>query len=201
MEFKRKGIPLNLQLFASDSEVEKTEDSNADQEETKETEAKEEEKKYTDEEVNEIIKKKLAKWKKDQEKKTKEAEEYSKLNDDEKKDHTINALQEKLDEYEKKEEFSKMAKEVTKQLSEKDITLTEALVNMLVREDAESTKETVDDFIEEFNKSVAAAVKKALAGKTPGVTVTGTQKEDVNPYAKQRNEREKINHDIKSNWN
>ena len=56
MEFKRKGIPLNLQLFASDSEVEKTEDSNADQEETKETEAKEEEKKYTDEEVNEIIK-------------------------------------------------------------------------------------------------------------------------------------------------
>ena len=123
------------------------------------------------------------------------------MNDDEKKDHTINALQEKLDEYEKKEEFSKMAKEVTKQLSEKDITLTEALVNMLVREDAESTKETVDDFIEEFNKSVAAAVKKALAGKTPGVTVTGTQKEDVNLYAKQRNEREKINHDIKSNWN
>ena len=44
---KKKGIPLNLQMFAEDSETE-------------------EEKKYTDEEVNEIIKKKFAKWKKDQ---------------------------------------------------------------------------------------------------------------------------------------
>ena len=179
----RKGIPLNLQLFASNNEVEKTE-------------AKEEEKKYTDEEVNEIVKKKFAKWKKDQD----EAAEYSKLNEDEKKDHELTKLQEKIAEYERKEEFSEMSQEVTKQLAEKEITLTDTLVNMLVREDAESTKETVDTFIKEFNKNVEAAVKKALAGKTPGVSVVN-KKEEVNLYAKQRNEREKINHDIKSNWN
>ena len=180
---KKKGIPLNLQMFAEDSEKEEAE------------------KKYTDEEVNEIVKKKFAKWKKDQDEKIKDAAEYSKLNEDEKKDHELTKLQEKIAEYERKEQFSEMSQEVTKQLAEKEITLTDTLVNMLVREDAESTKETVDTFIKEFNKNVEAAVKKALAGKTPGVTVTGTQKEDVNPYAKQRNEREKINHDIKSNWN
>lgn len=183
---KKKGIPLNLQMFAEDSETEEEEE--------------EEEKKYTDEEVNEIVKKKFAKWKKDQDEQIKEAAEYSKLNEDEKKDHELTKLQEKIAEYERKEEFSKMSQEVTKQLAEKEITLTDTLVDMLVREDAESTKETVDTFIKEFNKNVEAAVKKALAGKTPGVSVA-SKKEEVNLYAKQRNEREKINNKIKSNWN
>lgn len=200
---KNNLLDLDLQLFADDKREENNQEEKKEAEDKKEQkENKEEpEKKYTDEDVNKIIDKKFVKWKLEQEKAQKEAEKLANMTDKEKEDHELKKLQEKLKEYEEKEEFQKMAKQVGKMLTEKKVTISENLINLLVKEDAESTKEVVDEFIEEFNNSVDEAVKKALAGKTPGVTVTGGTKEKANPYASQRNAMDKVNNDIKSNWN
>lgn len=123
-------------------------------EETKEkkVENKEPEKKYSDEQVDEIIKEKKAKWQKQQDEKIKELEEYK-----------------------QRENQSAMAKVAKNMLVEEGFNISDDLVNNLITDEAESTKENVKDFAGMLKDLVEKEVNERLKGKSPEVRTTRTK--------------------------
>ena len=125
------------------------------------------EKKYSDEDLDAIIAKKFAKWKADEEKKVKEAEKLAGMSAAEKAAHKMEEALKRAEEAEAKLTHMNMTKEARNILSEKNIDLSDELLEYLVGEDAETTKDNIDDFAKVFNESVEKEVKRRLAGKTP----------------------------------
>lgn len=168
---KEQLMKLNLQMFAENTPAEENEDTT--NEET--PPADEPEKKYSDADVDEIVKKKLAKAKREKDEAIKEAEKLAKMNADEKKEYELKKLQDELAELKKKDAFYGLSKEATKMLSEHDITANDDLLAFVVKDDAEATKQAVDSFVTMFNEQVQEGVKKALSGKTPKVNTNAGQ--------------------------
>lgn len=128
------------------------------------------EKKYTDEEVDALIERKFAEWQKKHEKqqaKQDEAERLKNMSDQERKDHEMEELRKQVNALQKKETMSKMSATARSMLSAKGITVDDALVGMLISEDADATKSSVDAFITAFQDAVSKAVKEALKGEAP----------------------------------
>lgn len=128
------------------------------------------EKKYTDEEVDALIERKFAEWQKKHEKqqaKQDEAERLKNMSDQERKDHEMEELRKQVNALQKKETMSKMSATARSMLSAKGITVDDALVGMLISEDADATKSAVDAFIAAFQDAVSKAVKEALKGEAP----------------------------------
>ena len=128
------------------------------------------EKKYTDEEVDALIERKFAEWQKKHEKqqaKQDEAERLKNMSDQERKDHEMEELRKQVNALQKKETMSKMSATARSMLSAKGITVDDALVGMLISEDADATKSAVDAFITAFQDAVSKAVKDALKGEAP----------------------------------
>lgn len=153
------------------------------------------EKKYTDEEVDALIERKFAEWQKKQEKnrqKQDEAERLKNMTDQERKDHEMDDLRKQVRDLQKKEAMSKMSKTARSMLSEKGITVDDELVNMLISEDAETTKSSVDSFITAFQNAVNKAVKDALKGEPPKTGgASGLTKEQI-LKVKDRTERQRL---------
>lgn len=139
------------------------------------------EKKYSDEELDAIINKKFAKWKADEQKKIDEAAKLAKMTAQEKAEHERDELQKELDALKREKALSDMGKTARQILSENDIALSDSLVEMLITEDAEQTKENLAKFTEAFKAAVQAELKKQLSGKTPkaGGEKTGITKEEI----------------------
>ncbi|WP_040397588.1 DUF4355 domain-containing protein [Anaerococcus senegalensis] len=149
-------------------------------EETKEKKAenKEPEKKYSDEQVDEIIKEKKAKWQKQQDEKIKELEEarrLEKMNEDEKLQYKLKKYEEEIAAYRKKENQSAMAKVAKNMLVEEGFNISDDLVNNLITDEAESTKENVKDFSDMLKDLVEKEVNERLKGKSPEVKKTGVK--------------------------
>ena len=149
-------------------------------EETKEKKAenKEPEKKYSDEQVDEIIKEKKAKWQKQQDEKIKELEEARKLekmNEDEKLKYELDKYKRELEEYKQRETQSAMAKVAKNMLVEEGFNISDDLVNNLITDEAESTKENVKDFAGMLKDLVEKEVNERLKGKSPEVKKTGVK--------------------------
>lgn len=149
-------------------------------EETKENKAenKEPEKKYSDEQVDEIIKEKKAKWQKQQDEKIKELEEARKLekmNEDEKLKYELDKYKKELEEYKQRENQSAMAKVAKNMLIEEGFNISDDLVNNLITDEAESTKENVKDFSDMLKDLVEKEVNERLKGKSPEVKKTGVK--------------------------
>ena len=170
----KDGLEFDLQFFAEEVETEDTEE-NVEKEE-KETEKevkddkKDEKKKYTDEQVDDIINKKFAKWQKDQEAKITEAEKLAKMNAEEKADYERAKLEDELKELRKKDTLNSMTKIARSMLSEKGIQADDDLVGVLITTDADKTKEAVESFSKLFESTVEKAVNDKLKGRTPKVT-------------------------------
>ncbi|ERI05144.1 DUF4355 domain-containing protein [Atopobium sp. oral taxon 810] len=123
--------------------------------------------KYTDADVDKIIERKFAKWQKQQDEKVAEAQKLAEMNATQKAEYERDQLQKHLDELERSNAISDMVSESRKQLSQRNIDLPDELVQMLVADDAETTKARVDSFAETFEAAVAAAVQAKLAGNAP----------------------------------
>ncbi len=130
--------------------------------------------KYTDDDVNNIIAKKKAEWKKELEKKTSEAEKLAKMNAEQKLEYERNQLQKELDELKAEKNANEMRKQARNMLKDEGINVSDELVSALVAEDAEGTKKVVESFAQAFNAAVEAAVKEKLKGKTPRAGSGGT---------------------------
>ena len=158
------------------------------------------EKTYSEEEVNALIDKaierRLARERKDAEKKTKAAEEAArleKLTAEQKLQEKADALQKKIDELEEKEARAEMAKSARKMLSEENISIPDEIVSVLITKDADTTKDNVDAFVKVFKAAVQDGVREALKGKTPktgSVAKTTMTKQEIeaikDPIARQR---------------
>lgn len=160
------------------NQVEETTEEIEETKDKKQDENKESEKKYSDEQVDEIIKEKKAKWQKQQDEKIKELEEARKLekmNEDEKLQYKLKKYEEEIAAYREKENQSAMAKVAKNMLIEQGFNISDDLVNNLITDEAESTKENVKDFAGMLKDLVEKEVNERLKGKSPEVKKTGVK--------------------------
>lgn len=128
------------------------------------------EKKYTDKEVDDLIERKFAEWQKKQEKqriKQDEAERLKNMSEQERKDHEMEELRKQVDALQRRDAMSKMAATARNMLKEKGISVGDDLISLMISDDADTTKKSVDTFIEAFQDAVNRAVKDALKGEPP----------------------------------
>lgn len=155
------------------------------------------EKKYSDADIDKIISRKFAKWQKDQEKAVSEAKKLASMSEQEKAEHERDELQKELDALKKANALAEMGKQARKMLSDDGINAPDDLVDMIITDDAETTKANVQQFSKLFKGAVQAAVKEALKGKAPGTGSSGSMtKEQImkiaDPIARQQKIKENI---------
>lgn len=145
------------------------------------------EKKYTEDELSEIVQRRLARQKAADQKKLDEAAKLAEKQLDEaaklaemtameKAEHRLDAMQKEIESLKREKTLNDMGKTARQILSESDITLNDSLIEMLITEDAEQTKENLTMFTESFKSAVQAELKKQLSGKTPK---TGGEKPEM----------------------
>ena len=123
--------------------------------------------KYSDDDVNRIVKQKHAEWNKQQQKAVDEAKKLAEMNAQQKAEYERDQYKKKLEEYERKDSLSEMAKTARKMLSEKNINISDELLAMMVTTEAEETKTAIDGFVKLFTEHVESAVKERLKGEPP----------------------------------
>lgn len=178
-------MEFNLQYFAKDNEPIENGGDPVD-ETIKDAETPDEketpELKYSDEDVDKIVQKKLAKAKKDKEAAVEEATKLAKMNEDQKAEYDREQLEKELAELRRKDAFYNLSKEASKMLAEHDITADDELLQVVVKDDAEGTKQAVESFVNLFNAKVKEGVKQALAGNSPKIgtkSVKSMSKEEI----------------------
>ena len=138
---------------------------------------------YTQEEVEQMMKERVAREKRAADEAIKEAEKLAKMNADQKREYELEKLQSELAEYKKKDAFNGLSKEASKMLSEHNIHADDELLAFVVKDDAEATKLAVESFIALVNTKVTDGVKQALSGTPP--KASGTPAGGVkNPFNK-----------------
>ena len=90
------------------------------------------EKKYTDDDVDEIIKRKKAEWEKQKKKDDDEAKKFAKMNAQEKADYKQQQLEKEIQELKDERTLSNMRDEARKQLSERGINVSDKLLAFMV---------------------------------------------------------------------
>lgn len=125
------------------------------------------EKKYSDADLDKIINKKFAAWQEKKEKEIEEAKKLEKMSAQEKAEHKSAELQKELDELKHEKALSEMSKTARKLLSEKNITISDDLLSLMVTTDATETKAAIDSFAKLFTESVENAVKERVRGNVP----------------------------------
>lgn len=172
---------LNLQMYADDPADNKDtaassatsapgtaeKDSNGAAADTgKETQP---EKKYTDDDVDRIVKSRLAREREQAKKEKEEAEKLAEMNATQKAEYERDQLKKELAELKRKDALSEMTKVARKMLADKDINIPDDLLSLMVTTDAAETKLAVDGFAKMYKDSVEAAVKARLKGEQPRV--------------------------------
>ena len=142
---------------------------------TQETTEQQPEKKYTQEELEEIIKARVAREKKATEKAVEEASKLAKMNEEEKREFEYQKLQEELAELKRKDAYYGLSREASKMLAEHDIQANDDLLKFVVDDSAEETQSKVNAFVELVNAKVDEGVQKALSGRTPKAHVNANQ--------------------------
>jgi len=125
------------------------------------------EKTFTQEEVDQILKDRLAREKKSKEDAVKEAEKLAKMSKDQKAEYEHKQLQEELNAYKAKEARNEMKQTAKGMLKEKDISADDELLEMVTAETADQTSENVKAFTDVLNKMVKEQVQAKLTQSTP----------------------------------
>ena len=89
------------------------------------------------------------------------------MSEQERKDHEMEELRKQVDALQRRDAMSKMAATARNMLKEKGISVGDDLVSLMISDDADTTKKSVDAFIEAFQDAVNKAVKDALKGEPP----------------------------------
>lgn len=123
------------------------------------------EKKYTDAEVDEIIDKKYAKWKAEQEAKESEAKKLAKMNADEKKDYQLKQREQELADREQAIARKELTAEAKSMLSERDLPV--ELVAVVDLSSADSVTESINTIQKAWSEAVQKGVSERLKGRAP----------------------------------
>ena len=129
---------------------------------------------FTQEEVNEMISKRLQRERKDIkaqiEAERKQAEELAKLSEQEKASKLLELKEKELNDKIKAFENEKLLNETSKQLASKNLPI--QFAEMLKGNDAEKTFENIQLFEAKFNEAVEKVVTERLRGTVPKTTTT-----------------------------
>ena len=151
--------------------------------------------KYTDDDLDRILNRKFAEWQKKKNKEVDEARRLASMTEEEKTQQKQADMERQLNELLSEKNRSEMMATARSILSERNIHADDALISMIVSEDAESTKKSIDTFANLFQKAVNKAVKDALKGEPPktgtGSGKGGYTKEDILKVAN-RAERQRL---------
>lgn len=136
--------------------------------------------KYTEEDLNRLIDEKLKSFEEKQKGKSDEAARLAQMNAQERAEYERDKLQKQVDELLKEKSMGEMQSTAREMLSAENINAPDEIVKLLVTDDAEGTKKTVNAFVSLFKNSVKNAVADALKGKSPKVGTDGTiTKDDI----------------------
>lgn len=158
----------------------------------KEDEPGKDEKKYSDADLDRIISQKFAKWQKEHDKKVSEAAKLATMTEQEKAEHERDQFKKELEDLKKANNLAEMGKQARKMLSDDGINVPDALLDLIVSDDAETTKAAVQQFSKLFQSAVKSAVKNALKGGTPGTGSSGTLTKEQIMKVKDRVERQRL---------
>lgn len=126
---------------------------------------------FTQSEVDELIKKRLAKQEKSFDKrmqeKLDEAEKLRAMNETQKAEYEQEKQREYIAELEAKINRSGLEREASKMLSEGGIVADEKILGLIVKDTAERTQEAVESFVALVNELADKKVGEKLKGKTP----------------------------------
>ncbi|MFQ3905485.1 DUF4355 domain-containing protein [Staphylococcus sp. Mo2-7] len=139
------------------------------------------EKTFTQEEVDQILKERLAREKKNKEDAVKEAEKLAKMNKDQKAEYEREQMQKELDAYKAKEARNEMKQTAKDMLKEKDIGADDELLEIVTADTADQTSENVKAFTDVLNRMVKEQVQAKLTQGTPkSFQATGSlSREDI----------------------
>lgn len=155
------------------------------------------EKTFTQSEVDDLIKKRLAKQEKSFDKrmqeKLDEAEKLRQMNETQKAEYEQEKQKAYIAELEAKINRSGLEREASKMLSEGGIVVDDKILGLVVQDTAEATQEAVESFVALVNDLADKKVGEKLKGKTPkkmeDVSDGGITKEQFNKMGYQsRNE-------------
>ena len=162
-------LRMNVQLLANEGGDEPTEnpvDNEQGQQDAPSTEPTQpQEKTFTQDEVNALIEKRLARAMAKMESDRKEAEELAKLSEAERQKKLFEKQVAEFEATKKAFEAEKMLNETMTQLSQRGLST--SFAELLRADDAESTLENINNFEAEFNRAVEARVSERLKGATP----------------------------------
>ena len=126
---------------------------------------------FTQSEVDELIKKRLAKQEKSFDKrmqeKLDEAEKLRQMNETQKAEYEQEKQKAYIEELEAKINRSGLEREASKMLSEGGIAVDDKILGLVVKDTAESTQEAVEGFVALVNELADKKVGEKLKGKTP----------------------------------
>lgn len=173
-------LDMNLQLLASEGEAgeageagESTEES-VTQEQGQEP-AKKEEKTFTQEEVNKMIEKRLAREKAKAEQERLEAEELAKLSEAERQKKLFEKQVAEFEAERAEWQASRLKEETRNQLRERNIL--SDFDEFVIGSDAEATLDKLNRFETLLNRAVELAVNERLKGKAPKTSASGSSGE------------------------
>lgn len=174
-------MPMNLQFFAEDtgadgsqenqqsSESQSDNDTNTQDSENDQGSSDEssDQHTYTDEQVNEIVKKRLARAEKEKQAAVDEAAKLAKMNADQKKDYELQKAQKERDELKSQLASYQMGKQARSMFEDAKLSVTEDDLKHVVTPEAESTETNVKWLIA-HDQAVAERVRQELLkGSTP----------------------------------
>lgn len=152
-----------------DDQVEDTDVETPDENNTEETGAK----KYTDDDVDEIIKKRLSraqkKFEKEQQEKVDEAKKLAKMNADQKQQYEMEKLQNEANEAKAKLATYEMRKTASDMFSDEGITASSEALDLVTTSEAESTKSNVGKMVKFIQIIKDETTKELTKGSTPRV--------------------------------
>lgn len=171
----------NLKEFVEEKEGTKPEEQDEKKKAQKpvEEEKPAKELKYSDEDVDEILNKKFAKWQKQKEDEISEAKKLADMSAEEKLEHERKKLEDELNSLKAEKLHNEMKDTAREILSKEGLVVNESLLNSLITDEAETTKEKVDSFVKLFNEEVDKRVEAKLKGPTPKSMGTTKDSGDV----------------------
>lgn len=177
-------VKLPIQFFAgevdgNENSPEPTEQVEQGQDDDTKT-AEKDEKLLSQSEVNEIVQNRVNRILAEKEKEVAEAKKLAKMNADEKAEYERKKLADENESLKLRLQRVELAKETRNMLTGAGIKVNDKLVDSLTGNDAESTKQFVEQYIELFKESVEDAVKTQLAGNVPTKKVTQTTATNLN---------------------
>lgn len=125
------------------------------------------EKKYSDADLDRIINQRLEKWQKQQKKAIDDAQKNAQMTEAEKSNQRISDLEKQLNDLRAENTRGSNSKLARQALTAEGVSIPDALVDLLITDDAETTTSNAKEFAKHFKAAVADAVKAALKTGAP----------------------------------